>query len=883
MEIKLFEHNEDGYQRLEEMLKNNKCATINHATGTGKSFIALKYIASHSDKKILYIAPTYEILNQIKENDAKKLGVDADFDTKIYRNLLKLDMKELAESYDCIILDEYHRVGANKTNVKVKELKEIIAESDDKKLIGLTATPIRYLDKERNMTDEIFDGNIASSISLQEALIDGILPTPTYITSFIKLEEMCNNISYSINRLSPSSTKSKLLQSLHEIKQQFQNELSLDKIFEKYIPENGKYIIFCKTIDEMQDVRSHVNTWFKSVPKINVFEVHSKLKKDEIREQIKEFDCAFDGLNLMLSVDLFNEGLHPKDVDGVIFNRKTKSPIIMFQQMGRAMSASHKGQVYIFDLKNNFSMHPVINNLYNQLVKLSEERKKEYPENKEEYENVVKKFKLIDETSEIINQLNQLKKEITYEAIVKSKIEFAIEKLKEYKRKNNIKNILSYYNLKGDILKNYRHLFKYADYITISQLSELHDIKVLLPIELMVSLDERASVLDGFESKHAKDVNDLKKDEEIILKIINKKILYENDYYFNKYINILTNSSKTFIEQLQKKVLNKKLQPWEKILLDLPVLETEVLENYKYVLSIYNSEIVPDYLVKSLSKSIKLNTIYNNQLEELLSMIKIKEEEKIDNNCLNENPKILFLLEYIEKSESLVDDVEFLMLCSSLNAREKKYINQIYNRKKQQRFNNFIDNFNSTMTLVEFISVGKLLNEDNINLFHRKVVDEMKKYRILTKVVSFVENSGQLPSINSANIDEREIALEYQQLIYNNLINDEELIKCIDEDASGLFENIMFQLQQTQLKEFFSRYFMFYNLNSRRPLTNAIDDEEEKMLAEEFERNKILLKKQTVKLLNNKLNTDQSIINTSRAYAKNKLASEKLIGKVKTL
>ena len=32
----LFEHNEQAYRMLQESLKNNKCSTINHATGTGK-------------------------------------------------------------------------------------------------------------------------------------------------------------------------------------------------------------------------------------------------------------------------------------------------------------------------------------------------------------------------------------------------------------------------------------------------------------------------------------------------------------------------------------------------------------------------------------------------------------------------------------------------------------------------------------------------------------------------------------------------------------------------------------------------------------------------------------------------------------------------------
>ncbi len=53
-EISLFEHNEIAYQKLIEALKTSRSTTINHATGTGKSFIALKYLYEHRDKKYLY-------------------------------------------------------------------------------------------------------------------------------------------------------------------------------------------------------------------------------------------------------------------------------------------------------------------------------------------------------------------------------------------------------------------------------------------------------------------------------------------------------------------------------------------------------------------------------------------------------------------------------------------------------------------------------------------------------------------------------------------------------------------------------------------------------------------------------------------------------------
>ena len=222
LSLKLFEHNEQGYKCLLEMLEDNKCAVINHATGTGKSFIALKYLAEHQDKKALYLAPTYPILDQLLERDAQTLGLDSEelnVDTMIYRTLLDLDMKELYDKYDVFIFDEYHRTGATKTNKKLKELKAILdASEEDKKFIGLTATPIRYLDNARNMTTELFDNNVASTKTLAEAIIEGLLPAPTYITSPVTLYKEYQEALKKVQSLSFCEEKKQLMKRLEVVK-----------------------------------------------------------------------------------------------------------------------------------------------------------------------------------------------------------------------------------------------------------------------------------------------------------------------------------------------------------------------------------------------------------------------------------------------------------------------------------------------------------------------------------------------------------------------------------------------------------------------------------------------------------------------------------------
>lgn len=189
MNIELFPHNELAYKKLVEYLKNHQLASIDHATGTGKSFIILKYLYENRNKRILYLSPTYAINNQLVNNHMDDLGISLDdfncFDTMIYRNILKLDMDALIQKYDIIIPDEYHRCGAKKCIIKILQLKNLLlTKYPDKKLIGLTATNIRYLDNSKDMNKIIFDGNVASKLSLADAILQGILPIFEYIISY---------------------------------------------------------------------------------------------------------------------------------------------------------------------------------------------------------------------------------------------------------------------------------------------------------------------------------------------------------------------------------------------------------------------------------------------------------------------------------------------------------------------------------------------------------------------------------------------------------------------------------------------------------------------------------------------------------------------------
>ncbi len=98
-----------------------------------------------------------------------------------------MNMEKLSNNYDIIVLDEYHRCGAKKWGIKLNELLKYIKEKHSKtKVIGTTATEIRYLDNQKNMNNILFDGVCASTLTLADAIKE-ILPVPIYINSLIEL------------------------------------------------------------------------------------------------------------------------------------------------------------------------------------------------------------------------------------------------------------------------------------------------------------------------------------------------------------------------------------------------------------------------------------------------------------------------------------------------------------------------------------------------------------------------------------------------------------------------------------------------------------------------------------------------------------------------
>ena len=360
MAIQLFEHNRIAYEAAVHMLTERGKAAVIHPTGTGKSFVGFKLCEDNPDKTICWLSPSRYIYQTQLENLAETSDGYQPENVKFYTyaKLMNVTAEEIAEIQpDYIILDEFHRCGAELWGAGVDKLLKAYR---DVPVLGLSATAIRYLDNQRNMTDELFDGNIASEMTLGEAIVRGILNPPKYILSIFSYQKDFEKYEKRVHSAKSKAVQDAATAYLDALRRALDKAEKLDVLFEKHMTDRtGKYIVFCANLEHMQDMIGKAQEWFAKVDKkLHIYSVYSD--DPSASKSFSEFKADNDRkhLKLLYCIDALNEGVHVPDISGVILLRPTISPIIYKQQIGRALSASKSKNPVIFDIVNN------IENLY---------------------------------------------------------------------------------------------------------------------------------------------------------------------------------------------------------------------------------------------------------------------------------------------------------------------------------------------------------------------------------------------------------------------------------------------------------------------------------------------------------------------------------------
>ncbi len=359
MAIVLYEHNQKAYQAALQMLETAGKAAVIHPTGTGKSFIGFKLCEDHPDKTVCWLSPSEYIFRTQVENLQADEQIDemANIRFYTYAKLMSMTGAELEEVCpDYIVLDEFHRCGAKIWGQGVRNLLEMYPKAQ---VLGLSATAIRYLDNQRDMSDELFSGNVASEMTLGEAIVRGILNPPEYVLSVFSYRKDLEKYQKRVRTAKSKAVRDEGEKQLEALRRALEKADGIEEIFYKYMKHKaGKYIVFCANYEHMTEMMEKAPKWFGKID--HSPHIYSAYSEDpETNRAFAEFKADGSGhLRLLYCIDMLNEGIHVEDIDGVILLRPTVSPIIYKQQIGRALSASKKKDAVIFDIVLN------IENLY---------------------------------------------------------------------------------------------------------------------------------------------------------------------------------------------------------------------------------------------------------------------------------------------------------------------------------------------------------------------------------------------------------------------------------------------------------------------------------------------------------------------------------------
>ncbi|MCD8075379.1 MAG: Helicase associated domain protein [Lachnospiraceae bacterium] len=356
LEVELYDHNQSAYDAAVAMMEKTGKAAVIHPTGTGKSFIGFRLCADYPEKQILWLSPSEYIFRTQLENLQAETGgeIPENICFCTYAKLMLMadaEITEMAPSY--IILDEFHRCGAKMWGQGVLRLLSAFPEVP---VLGLSATNIRYLDNQRDMADELFDGNIASEMGLGEAIVRGILNPPKYVLSVYSWQKDLIMYEKRIWQSRNKLVRDECERYLEELRRALDMADGLDVIFDKHMADRtGKYIIFCSSKEHMDEMMRHVDWFAKVDAHPHVYSLYSSDPGAD--REFDDFRNDHDDthLRLLYCIDALNEGVHIEDISGVILLRPTVSPIVYKQQIGRALSASRKKNAVIFDIVANLN------------------------------------------------------------------------------------------------------------------------------------------------------------------------------------------------------------------------------------------------------------------------------------------------------------------------------------------------------------------------------------------------------------------------------------------------------------------------------------------------------------------------------------------------
>ena len=340
----LRDYQDEASSRFREALTDTGRGQIILATGLGKTVVMAEVVADLyrdglvKDQRTLVLAHTRELVDQLHKAFWYQLPSwvpthqFAEGEHPVYWDgitfaTIQSVVSQLDDlpTFGLILVDEAHHVGADMFQRAINTLAPPM-------LGGVTATPWRG---DAFDIDEIL-GQPLVRIGIAEGLQRGFLSEVDYRLLADNLDwKFVQKISthrYSINQLNHNliiPTRDE--QAARLIKDAFENE------------GRRAAILFSPTIAHAKSMAAMLR-WYglKTEP------IHGEMPARDRDKLMSRFKAG--QLDILSSVDLFNEGIDVPDVDLIIFMRATHSRRIFVQQLGRGLRVSpNKKKVIVLD------------------------------------------------------------------------------------------------------------------------------------------------------------------------------------------------------------------------------------------------------------------------------------------------------------------------------------------------------------------------------------------------------------------------------------------------------------------------------------------------------------------------------------------------------
>lgn len=382
---------------MDKLEKYGKCAVI-RPTGFGKTWLLAELIFKY--KKVLYLYPAAvikstvegrynELIDSSLENE-DDVFLDAEtadtilqmqdknnVDMMTYSMLIRLTKEDFDNmSYDLIICDECHRIGADKTKFAMGKL---LNANPNAHIVGATATPSRM--DSFDVINIYFNDIMTYEYNAHDAFCDGLLQRPYYCFCSYDVDKDIRNAfeeqyaDYaSDEKPDIDEINTVIRKAIVENKTITGMEDIIRTTCDTYAKDTSymKFIVFFASFRHMDDKMEDVVSWFKkSYPTHNVKITKVTSQTKEFSENVNTLDKIRkrkNAIDLIFAVDMLNMGYHVNNLTGIIMYRGTKSNTIYSQQLGRVLSSGANTSGIVFDIVDNIHRSAVYNLNVNDTV-----------------------------------------------------------------------------------------------------------------------------------------------------------------------------------------------------------------------------------------------------------------------------------------------------------------------------------------------------------------------------------------------------------------------------------------------------------------------------------------------------------------------------------